>query len=79
MMSESQPVFNLSIADVHEYYASGVLVSNCDAAHYVIELANQWTREQAPKGPEPGSKEARLAEMQKYKKDAIARGEQEPD
>lgn len=44
-----------------------------DAAHYAIELANQWSKENSPKGPEPGSDEWRLAEMAKHKKEAINR------
>lgn len=29
-----QPVYNLTITDIHEFYANGVLVSNCDAIRY---------------------------------------------
>jgi hypothetical protein len=29
-------VYNLSVEDVHEYYANGVLVSNCDAERYIV-------------------------------------------
>jgi hypothetical protein len=61
--------------DHHESYPD----HECDAAQYVVELANQWTKEQSPSGPEPGSKEHRLAEMQRYKREAISRGEREPD
>lgn len=61
--------------DHHESYPD----HECDAAHYVIELANQWTKEQLPAGPEPGTKEFRLREMAKYKQEAIMRGEREPD
>lgn len=28
------PVWNLTVHEVHEYYANGILVSNCDAAGY---------------------------------------------
>lgn len=34
--AERGPVYNLTVADAHEYYAAGVLVHNCDAARYVI-------------------------------------------
>lgn len=34
------PVYNLSVADQHEYYANGILVSNCDAMRYIIA----WVR-----------------------------------
>lgn len=30
-----QPVFNLTVADAHEYFANGVLVHNCDALRYL--------------------------------------------
>ena len=29
-----QPVYNLTVNKIHEYYANGVLVSNCDAGRY---------------------------------------------
>lgn len=61
--------------DHHESYPD----HECDAAHYVVELANQWTKEQTPSGPEPNSKEFRLQEMRRYKQEAISRGEREPD
>jgi hypothetical protein len=28
-------VYNLTVDEVHEYFANGVLVSNCDAIRYV--------------------------------------------
>jgi hypothetical protein len=31
-----EKVFNLTVEDVHEYYANGILVSNCDALRYLI-------------------------------------------
>lgn len=30
------PVYNLTIVSIHEYYANGILVKNCDALRYVI-------------------------------------------
>ena len=32
----SEPVYNLTVEGEHEYYANGVLVSNCDAERYVV-------------------------------------------
>ena len=29
-------VHNLTVADQHEYFANGVLVSNCDAERYIV-------------------------------------------
>jgi PBSX family phage terminase large subunit len=34
--SKPQPIYNLSVADVHEYYANGILVHNCDSCRYVV-------------------------------------------
>jgi hypothetical protein len=33
-------VYNLSVSDAHEYFANGVLVSNCDALRYIIGYLN---------------------------------------
>lgn len=33
---ERRTVFNLTVADAHEYFANGVLVSNCDALRYIV-------------------------------------------
>lgn len=30
------PVYNLTVSGVPEYYASGVLVHNCDATRYLV-------------------------------------------
>ena len=45
-------VYALSIDEVHEYFANGVLVSNCDALRYVG--SHLWGRQQ-PKLPPPTS------------------------
>jgi hypothetical protein len=39
-----EPVYNLSVHGVSEYYANGILVSNCDAARYLV-----MSRPDAPK------------------------------
>lgn len=31
-----EPVYNLTVEDAHEYFANGILVSNCDAERYII-------------------------------------------
>ena len=36
VMPEPVPVYNLTVADVPEYYANGILVHNCDALRYMI-------------------------------------------
>jgi hypothetical protein len=35
-ISHKADVYNLYVEDTHEYYANGVLVSNCDAVRYAI-------------------------------------------
>lgn len=35
-LSRRDEVFNLTVEDAHEYFANGILVSNCDAARYLI-------------------------------------------
>ncbi len=32
----AEPVYNLTVAGAHEYYANGILVHNCDALRYVV-------------------------------------------
>jgi len=39
-----QPVYNLTVSTAHEYYANGILVSNCDALRYVL-----YSTERPPK------------------------------
>ena len=39
-------VYNLTVSQHHEYFANGILVSNCDALRYVIAA-----RPQAPGAP----------------------------
>jgi hypothetical protein len=34
-LNKRAPVYNLTVDAVHEYYANGVLVHNCDAARYL--------------------------------------------
>ena len=30
------PVYNITVEDEHEYFANGILVSNCDSIRYAI-------------------------------------------
>jgi hypothetical protein len=41
-------VYNLTVADCHEYYANGILVHNCDAVLYGFREALHWLSEAAP-------------------------------
>ena len=38
---QAQPVYNLTVADKHEYYANGVLVGNCDALRYAVAFISE--------------------------------------
>lgn len=52
----SEPVFNLAVAGVPEYFANGVLVHNCDAAIYARRKAlHRWARDPDPEKPRKGS------------------------
>jgi hypothetical protein len=37
-----QPVYNLTVEDEHEYFANGILVSNCDSFEYVLYRLVFW-------------------------------------
>ena len=43
-LTERVPVYNLLIADAHEFYANGVLVHNCDALRYLVFTTRRYTR-----------------------------------
>ena len=40
-LGQRKPVFNLTVADVPEYFANGVLVHNCDAARYGLYVIDK--------------------------------------
>lgn len=54
---KKQKVYNLTVKDVHEYYANGILVSNCDALRYLISarLTSKGKKENKYKGLDPAS------------------------
>ena len=39
MLAAKQPVFNLTVAEAHCYYADGILVHNCDALAWAIRVS----------------------------------------
>ena len=43
------PVYNLTVAEAHEYFANDILVSNCDAALYAYRYAYHYLA--APQEP----------------------------
>lgn len=59
------PVFNLTVTEHHEYFAGGLLVSNCDASLYGFRKAWEYMgREDVTHAlpPEPGTPEAKELE-----------------
>ena len=50
-------VYNLTVADAHEYFANGVLVSNCDAALYAWRYCWQFLSEKPAPAPTASEQE----------------------
>ena len=38
MLADEPPVFNITVADAHCYYANDVLVHNCDSLAWAVRL-----------------------------------------
>lgn len=47
LLSETTPVFNLTVSGAHEFFANGILVHNCDAMRY----SARWVDAAFPKKP----------------------------
>jgi hypothetical protein len=62
-------VFNLTVEHQHEYFANGVLVSNCDAGRYGFSDLTHYLGTIAEDLPVPGSRAALLAEETKIERD----------
>lgn len=58
--SEPATVYNLSVADVHEYFANGILVSNCDSLRYFLTV---FPRADSPETKAKVDDMARVFEM----------------
>lgn len=61
--------------DTHDDHHDSFPDHACDAAHYGIELVQQWTKEKEPAKPDYGSEEWRKQEMADYRKKALNRGQ----
>lgn len=59
------PVFALSVAGDHEYFANGVLVKNCDAVLYAFRESYAWVEKKLITPPAGDSREAFEAWMRK--------------
>lgn len=53
--TKKETVYNLTVDDKHEYFANGILVSNCDSVLYAYREALHWITEPAPIILNPGS------------------------
>jgi hypothetical protein len=58
-----QPVWNLTVEGEHEYYASGVLVHNCDAIRYLVMSVDFQKPPDEPQTVEQVERIARKAEL----------------
>jgi hypothetical protein len=62
--------------DAHEDHHQAFPDHACDAAHYALEVVEQWTKEKQPAAPEYGTTGWMRAEMARHKRDAIRRHEE---
>ena len=62
-----ESVFNLTVEDAHEYFANGVLVSNCDSALYVWRHTYSFMHEIRQPKPKIGTYEWQQAEEARMK------------
>ena len=51
--NERVPVYNLSVEGEHEFFADGILVSNCDACRYLLIARHPKARKIADEKPDP--------------------------
>lgn len=51
----AESVYNLTVDDVHEYFANGIVASNCDAALYGWRRAQHFRHKPTPDGPSKGT------------------------
>lgn len=65
---KDERVFNLTVSGEHEYFANGVLVSNCDAGRYGFADLTHYLAKLAGERPPSGSREAYAAEEAKIER-----------
>lgn len=77
-----QTVFNITVEDQHEYFANGILVSNCDAHLYAWRCGYHYNSEPAVKAPIIGSKDWYLKQAEdiwEKERDRLEREDQRGD
>jgi intein/homing endonuclease len=71
---KEQKVYNLSVKDKHEYFANGILVSNCDSTLYAFRFARHYLAETIKEAVDRSTEEYMFkATLAKYKKIADAK------
>lgn len=58
-------VYNLTVDGAHEFFANGLLVSNCDCARYAYASLTHFMSKSVATVPEPGSPAAYALEAEK--------------
>lgn len=72
----TEPVFNLTVGEHHEYFANGILVANCDCVRYAtVDIPWDWTMIQG-KAPDSTQKKVRraLTEEEQHAEELKQRG-----
>lgn len=64
-LHEEGDVYNITVDDAHEFFANGVLVSNCDAARYAYSALTHFMSRIPGDKPEPGTPAALHAEEER--------------
>lgn len=65
---EVEAVYNLTVADCHEYLANGILVSNCDAARYSYEALTHYLSKLQPDPADAKTSAAYAEEAERIEK-----------
>jgi hypothetical protein len=65
-----EPVYNITVADKHEYFANGILNSNCDAVLYAWRESYSFTSKIPVKKPAFRSPEWMEAEVRRMEEEA---------
>lgn len=61
-LHRNAPVYNITVDGEHEFFANGVLVSNCDAARYAYAAMSHYLSKVPQEPADKGTKEALQAE-----------------
>ena len=73
-LNQKQAVYNLTIANSHNYYANGILVSNCDCLKYLIMSRASKADMTVPIHIHPNSPRAKLNDMKRRREEKFIFG-----